>query len=259
MTESPEARPSTTPAGGDGTPWAEMEINLPQFEGPLELLLHLVRSQGLDILDIPISRVARQYNEYLDQRLRLDLDVAAEYLVVASTLAHIKSRMMLPQDPRDEDDPRHELVDQLLEHEKYLKAAEALGEIDSSRDLVFVREGSPPKELAGEVTLKVDLADLVRAFERVLGRLEADELNQVIRREDFKVQDMMERIISRLELEEELSFSRLIESCRTRLERVVLFLALLELVRLGSVAARQTSWRDDIQVERHPLAEQEGP
>ncbi len=232
-----------------------LEINLPQFEGPLDLLLQIVRSQGLDILDLPIALVARQYNAYLDEMRRLDLDVVSEYLVTAATLAHIKSRMMLPPDPLDEQeqDPRQDLALALIEYEKYKKAAEALGEIDSSRELIFVRDGAPPEEFAGEMTLRVELGDLVRAFERVLGRLEADELNQVIRREDFKVQDMMERIISSLEHHRELSFGSLLERCRNRLERIVLFLALLELIRLGSVAAHQDGFRQDIRMK--PLSD----
>ena len=180
---------------------------------------------------------------------RLDLEVASEYLVMAATLAHIKSRMLLPPDPMEEDeDPRRELVEQLIEHEKFRKAAETLGAIDASRELFFVRRGAPPGELAGEVTLEVDLSQLVQAFERVLGRLEQDDLNQVIRREDFNVPEMMERITRALEAGRRLSFAGLLDGCRNRLERVVLFLGLLELVRLGTVAAEQPDLRGDIEV-----------
>ncbi len=232
--------------------WDALSVSLPQFEGPLDLLLHLVRSQGLDILDIPIVQIARQYNEYLDAMRRLDLEIASEYLVLAATLAHIKSRMMLPPDPMEEEevDPRQELVDQLLEHEKYKRAAEALGELDSSRDLIFTRSGPAPAEFAGCVTMEIDLDQLVTAFERVLSRLEQEDLNQVIRREDFKIQDMMERIVGRMASGRALRFSDLLDECRNRLERIVLFLALPELVRLGTVSAHQEVARGEIDIGR---------
>lgn len=248
-------------AADEGTLFSGLEVSLPQFEGPLDLLLHLVRSQGIDILDLPIVDIARQYNAYLDRMRDLDLEVASEYLVMAATLALIKSRMMLPPDPMElePEDPRKELVDQLLEYEKYRRAAEALGEIETSRELVFVRAGSPPKELAGAVTLEVDLSQLVDAFSRVLSRLESEDLNQVIRREDFNVRDMMQRIVDHLEEVESASFAGLLAACRNRLERIVLFLGLLELIRLGTVAAEQPHWRAEIRVTRREEQRPHGP
>ena len=248
-------------APGDGALFGGLEVSLPQFEGPLDLLVHLVRSQGIDILDLPIVDIARQYNAYLDRMRDLDLEVASEYLVMAATLALIKSRMMLPPDPMEEEpeDPRKELVDQLLEHEKYKRAAEALGEIETSWELVFVRAGSPPKELAGAITLEVDLSQLVEAFSRVLSRLESEDLNQVIRREDFNVQDMMQRIVDHLEQAGSASFAGMLSACRNRLERIVLFLGLLELIRLGTVAAEQPHWRAEIRVTRREDERMHGP
>ncbi len=229
-----------------------LEVSLPQFEGPLDLLLHLVRSQGIDILDIPIMEIASQYNAYLDQMRELDLELASEYLVMAVTLAHIKSRMMLPPDPSEEgnDDPRLELAMQLLEYEKYHKAAEALGVLETTRELVFVRSAPPPEDLAGVMTLEVDLDQLVGAFQKVLARLESEDLNQVIRRENFKIHDMMERILGSVVHSGRISFRDLVDACRTRLERIVLFLGLLELVRLGNVSAQQAGWRTEIVIRR---------
>lgn len=238
-------------AGRD--PQRALEVSLPQFEGPLDLLLHLVRSQDMDILDIPIVVIARQYNAYLDAMRRLDLEVASEYLVMAATLAHIKSRLMLPPEPGDDgapaDDPRAELTRQLLEYELYRKAAESLAALESGRDLVFVRPGPPPPELAGQFTIKADLTDLVRAFERVVRQLEAESRVEVIRREDFNIQDLMQRILERVTGGAVLSFRALASVCRTRIERIALFLALLELVRLGSVIAYQEAPREDIRLE----------
>jgi len=264
MSEKP--RETGPPTGQEGRlAAAEVEgrgslhLALDRFEGPLDLLLHLVRSQEMDILDLPIVEIARQYNAYLERMREMDLEIASEYLVMAATLAHIKSRMLLPPDPAAEgeeaEDPRAELSRQLLEYERYRKAVEELAALESGRDLVFSRPGPPPPELAGEVTIRADLDDLVRAFERVLRRLEADERVEVIRRDDYPVRGMMERLLARLRPGRPLSFRALLEECRTRLERIVLFLALLELMRLGAVTAWQPALRADIRLEatgHHP-------
>lgn len=208
----------------------------------------------MDILDIPVVLIARQYNAYLDTMRTLDLEIASEYLVMAATLAHIKSRLLLPPEPGEDgepaEDPRAELSRQLLEYERYRKAAEALAELESGRDLVFVRPGPPPAELAVQFTIKVELTDLVRAFERVIRQLEAENRVEVIRREDFSIQDLMQRIMERLAEGAALSFRSLTAACRTRLERIALFLALLELVRIGAVQAWQPAPREDITLER---------
>jgi segregation and condensation protein A len=230
---------------------AGLEISLPQFEGPLDLLLHLVRSQDMDILDIPIFEIARQYNVYLDRMRAFDLEIASDYLVMAATLAHIKSKLLLPPEPGEEgeaEDPREELSRQLLEYERYKQAAEELATLESGRDLVFARPGPPPPDLAGEVTIRADLSDLVRAFERVLSRLEANDAVEIIRREDFRVQDKMQLILDRLTESSKLSFKGLLGLCRNRLERVVLFLGLLELIRIGSISVWQEAPRGDIEI-----------
>ena len=232
---------------------AGLEISLARFEGPLDLLLHLVRANDMDILDIPIVEIARQYNHYLDQMQQLDLEVASEYLVMAATLAHIKSRMLLPPDPEEleeQDDPRSELTRQLLEYERFKRGAEELAALESRQDLVFARPGPPPADLAGTFTIEADLGDLVRAFERILRRLEQEDQAYVVHREDVKVQDMMDRIAGELANREVVSFADLLEVCRSRLQRVVLFLALLELIRLRQVSAYQASWRESIRLER---------
>lgn len=246
-----------TEAFGSGQePWpAPLALSLPAFQGPLDLLLHLVRSNDMDVLNLPIAEVVRQYNSYLDHMRELDLEVASEYLVMAATLAHIKSRMMLPPDPSEEsdpEDPRAELSRQLLEYERYKKAAEELAALESGRDLVFSRPGPPPAEFADAVTIRADLTDLVQAFERVLARLEAEDRVEIIRREDFRVQDKMQVILDRIAAHSRLSFIELIRDTRTRLERVVLFLALLELIRVGGVTIWQPLVRGDISIEAAP-------
>lgn len=238
-------------------PSGNLEISIAPFEGPLDLLLHLVRANDVDILDIPIVEIARQYNLYLDRMRDLDLEIASEYLVMAATLAHIKSRMMLPPDPdeSEQEDPRAELTRQLVEYERFQRAAEELAVLESRQDLVFARPGPPPPELAGAVTIKADLNDLVQAMERVLRRLEKEDQAYVLHREDVKVHDMMERLALELAKRPVLQFRDLLSACRTRLERVVLFLALLELIRLGTAIAWQSSWREDIRVARREETE----
>lgn len=250
MTDKP--RSSEEGATENEPRFTGLAVTLPHFEGPLDLLLHLVRSHDMDILDLPIVEVARQYNAYLDAMRDLDLDIAGEYLVMAATLALIKSRMLLPVEA-DEDgegeDPRDELKNQLLEYERYKKAAEELATMESARDLVFTRPGPAPADLAGEVAIRADLNDLVRAFERILTRLEDADSVEVIRREDFRVQDKMALILDRLASDERVSFRGILSECRTRLERVVLFLGLLELIRLGSISVWQPAARGDIAIE----------
>ncbi|RMG43268.1 MAG: segregation/condensation protein A [Acidobacteria bacterium] len=239
-------------AGSAASPPGGLEIHVGRFQGPLDLLLHLVRSQDMDILDIPIVEIARQYNAYLERMRELDLEIASEYLLMAATLAHIKSRMLLPPDPEAEgveEDPRAELSRQLLAYEAFKKAAEELAALESARDLVFTRPVPPPREFAGEVTVRAGLTDLVRAFERILARLEAQESTVVVHREDVRLPDMMQRLLDRLEQRRRFSFREMLEECRTRLERIVLFLALLELIRNGVARARQAHWREDILVE----------
>ncbi len=237
-----------------------LEVSIPQFEGPLDLLLHLVRSADMDLLDIQVHVIARQYNEFVDRMRKMNLEVASEYLVMAATLAHIKSRLMLPPEPSElgqpMEDPRAELTRALLEYEKYRKMAEELAALESGRDLVFVRSGAPPSELAGTFTIKVELQDLVKAFERVLSRLEASEGVELIRREDFKIQDMMDRVLGLLGIEGSISFRSVLSMCRTRIERVVIFLALLELVKMGAVSVWQEAPRDDIRVDIISAAEE---
>src|SRR5262249_20917233 len=141
------------------------------FEGPLDLLLHLIRVSEVDIYDIPIAEITRQYDAYLGLMERLDLHIAGEYLVMAATLVHIKSRMLLPRPPAGEadvEDPRADLVRQLVEYEKFKLAAERLRSLEEARDDVFARAGDPLAPFEGESLLSVSLFDLLAAFRGVL-------------------------------------------------------------------------------------------
>ena len=148
---SNEERRADAAASGDEA----YRVKVGGFEGPLDLLLHLVRVNEVDITDIPIVEITEQYNGYLEMMREMNLEIAGEYLVMAASLVHIKSRMLLPPDPSEEqdadaDDPRAELAEQLLEYQRYKQAAETLGAMDSRRTLIWTRDGQIPEEFSGE-------------------------------------------------------------------------------------------------------------
>jgi segregation and condensation protein A len=229
------------------------EIRLPIFEGPLDLLLHLVRANDMDIFDLPIAEVAQQYDAYLNLMRELDLDVAGEYLLMASTLAHIKSRLLVPPDPTEEgeeaEDPRAELTRQLLEFERYKQAAEGLSALESVRSLVFARPGGALPEFKGEALLEVGLFDLLQAFRQLLQGLD-DEQRLAVRREKFAVADKVNWILETLERDGTCSFLDLVSRFPSLAEKIAAFLALLELIRLRLIVAFQTQPRGDIFLAR---------
>ncbi len=230
-------------------------FQLGTFEGPLDLLLHLVRVNELDIRDLPIADVARQYDAYLAMMRELNLEIAGDYLVMAATLVHIKSRMLLPIDPvpgeeaEAPDDPRAELVEQLLEHQRYKQAAENLQAMDSVRSLIWTREGGVPAEFAGEEMLAVDLFDLLAAFRKLLSRLDEDAKLK-FGREDISVADKIAWLTDLLDRQDFVNFYDLWEGLPTRLERIATFLALLEMVRLQMVLCLQSKQMGDIRLVR---------
>jgi segregation and condensation protein A len=255
----PVEEPSAAPGGGEG-----FEVRLQLFEGPLDLLLHLVRSNDMDIFDLPIADVARQYGAYLELMREMDLDVAGDYLVMAATLAHIKSRLLLPVETtegEEEEDPRAELSRQLLEYERFKQAAESLSAMESVRSLVFARPDGPLPEYKGEATLEVGLFDLLRAFRDLLDEQGRQEDHRVSR-ERFAVADKVNWMIELLEREGPQSFRELILAFPSRAERIVTFLAILELVRLQLIVAHQAQVRGDIHLARRddaPAETDEGP
>ena len=247
----------------EATP-AGCQVRLGAFEGPLDLLLHLVRSQQLDITDLPIADITRQYQEYLDLMRELSLEVAGEYLVMAATLVHIKSRMLLPQEPvaADEEapseDPRAELVQQLLEHQRFKQAADTLGALESVRSLVWTREGLVPPEFAGEQMLVVDMFDLLSAFRKLVGRLD-DEARLRLGREDVSVADKIGWLTDLLEATPSLSLEELLLPLPTRMERIATFLAVLEMMRLQILLAFQLTPLGEIRLTRRPPRAGEPP
>jgi segregation and condensation protein A len=222
---------------------ATWSLKLPQFEGPLDLLLHLCQQHQLDILNIPIAFVTEKYLEYLDVMRLMDLDVVAEYLVMAATLAHIKSKMLLPapppgQDddeasPEDEMDPREALIRRLLEYQKYKLAGEQLAARGVAGRDVFGR--GMPDEVAQSVTLaplaEVPLFTLVEAFQRVLDRSKV-KLSHDIVADRISLSDRIGELADVLARRKRLAFDEMFEGLATKFDLVITFLALLEMTRL---------------------------
>lgn len=237
----------------------DFAIRLPAFEGPLDLLLYLIRRNEVDIYDIPIERVTEQYIEILGSMEKLDLEVAGEFFVMASTLMYIKSRMLLPKKDQgsnedveeDELDPRWELVQQLLEYRKFKEAAEDIQKLILNSNDLIARIG--PKEAieAVERPLKpVDRVDLWNTFNQVLRRLSERITEGEIHAEQVTVADRMELILTRIKNEPHFLFSELFESTTTLTTIVASFLAVLELSRLGKIRLQQDTAFADIRCER---------
>ena len=225
-------------------------VKLPVFEGPLDLLLYLIKKDELDIYDIPIERITSQYLDYLRLIKMLDLDVAGEYLVVAATLVYIKSRVILPHDQRppedeaDEDDPRWELVRQLVEYKKYKDAAFELQQCLARQENVHGRGGSVKPDMGADGSLpfdKVGLFDLLAVFQKVLSRASKDEDLKDIFEDRFTVSDKIQFIQSRIAERSRVVFEELFVGGASRTEIVVTFLAVLELIRLKQIGVAQES------------------
>jgi segregation and condensation protein A len=239
------------------------QIKLDVFEGPLDLLLHLIREHQLDILDIPIASITEEYLRYLAVMQELDLDVAGEYLLMAATLIHIKSRMLLPPEETVEgeeaetEDPRAELVSRLLEYRKFKEAAQTLGLLESEARLLHPR-GAPAMEFEVEGPLEVSMLELLRAFRDILTRAETTATPLEITPEEINVGQRIVSLVDRLAGESPLEFSRLFADDTRRVEIVATFLALLELLRRGLATVRQPVLMGPIMIYR-ALERVDGP
>lgn len=243
----PTAAPEVPEAGPAGTGY---RVRIPAFEGPLDLLLHLIRVNQIDLFDIPVIAITRQYNETLDLMHELNLEVAGEYLVMAATLLHIKSRMLLPPDPvtaSTPEDPRSELVRQLEEYERYRRAALLLSEAEQEHSRSWIRPSSLVSEFEGEASVVVDLFGLLTAFKRILDTLDARE-QRALKRDRISLLDRIQWLLDRLRSARRMRFSDLFEGTTTRSELIVTFLALLELIRLQVIGAVQSVRFGEIEV-----------
>src|SRR5262245_12116141 len=226
---------------------SDYPVRLVNFEGPLDLLLHLIKKHELDIYDIPIALVTQQYLDYLDlmDELDLDLDVVGEFLVMAATLIHIKSRMLLPRpDPTQEDpgeDPREALVRRLLEHQRFKAAAELLHEKEIQRSAQWGRPDGRVAEVVGEAPepeVEVDLFSLMAAFRQVLDRAR-QRPRVLLPPEQVSIEDRIEQLLGRLSGTDACGFEDLFADVQTRAGMIVTFLALLEMIRLKLVRVFQ--------------------
>jgi segregation and condensation protein A len=236
---------------------ADYKVKLEVFEGPLDLLLYLIKKEEVDIYDIPIERITTQYMEYLSIMQLLNLEVAGEFLVMAATLMYIKSRMLLPVDQQvtaaDEEegeDPRWELIRQLIEYKKFKDAALQLSQREEEQSNVFPRRaGEVEVEAEKEVPLaEVSIFDLINAFNEVLKKATAREDFREIIEERYTVSDKIEEILYTMRERAEIIFQELFSSASSRVEVVVTFLALLELIRLKRFKVRQEAAFGEIRV-----------
>jgi segregation and condensation protein A len=235
----------------------DYKVKLEVFEGPLDLLLYLIKKEEVDIYDIPIERITNQYMEYLTLMQMLNLEVAGEFLVMAATLMYIKSRMLLPVDQQvadseEEDgaDPRWELIRQLVEYKKFKDAALQLGRREEEQSKVFPRHaGDLDVAPDAEAPLaEVSIFDLINAFKDVLKKASAREDFREIIEERFTVSDKIEEILYSLRDRAEMLFRELFAQAISRAEIVVAFLALLELIRLKRLKVRQETAFGEIRV-----------
>jgi len=227
------------------------------YEGPLDLLLDLIRKQNIDIYDIPIARITAQYLAYVEKLRELDVNVAADFIYMAAVLIHIKSKMLLPRDPaaasEEQEDPRAELVNRLLEHEKFKAAAQMLMQKQQIEDAV--RSNPAMKDFVDaegtEPEIAADVIDLVKTFQQVLDRARNRPMIQVDE-ETVTVGQMIDYLRRRLTLEERpIRLKQLLRNIESRQTLVCIFLALLELVRLQAIQLRQDRLFGEILVRKH--------
>jgi segregation and condensation protein A len=229
------------------------------YDGPLDLLLDLIRKQDIDIYDIPIAKITAQYLTYVEGLKQLDVDVAAEFIYMAALLIHIKSKMLLPRDPDApagmEEDPREELVQRLLEHEKYKNAAQMLMQKQQIEEAVVSNPAMKEfKDAEGtEPELDADVVDLVKTFQEILERARSRPMLQVDE-ETVTVGQMIEYFRRRLLMEDRpIRLKRLLQHITSRNALIASFLALLELVRLQAVLLRQDRVFGDILLKKHAM------
>ena len=248
-------------------------VRLQQFEGPLDLLLHLIRKNEVNVHDIPIALITQQYLDAIGLMEELDLDIAGEYLVMAATLIHIKSKMLLPRPETaagvegEEEDPRDALVRRLLEHEKFKAAAELLHEREQVRAAQWQRPDERIAELAGddyEAELEVDLFSLLTAFQAVVQRAK-HRPKVLLPPEHISVEARIEQLLSRLSETEACGFEDLFADTHDRAGLIVTFLALLEMIRLKLIRVFQSGSFGPIRVYKrarpadapHPIGDPE--
>ncbi|MDD5421954.1 MAG: segregation/condensation protein A [Candidatus Omnitrophota bacterium] len=235
------------------------KVKLEVFEGPLDLLLYLIQKEEVDIYDIPIAKITDQYLEYLELMQLLDLNIAGEFLVMAATLMHIKSKLLLPPDETEEEaqeeDPRAELVRRLIEYKKFKEAASELLQMESHHKHFFARVGSSGANLDDYVPAEDDffeasLFDLITAFTKVLKDIPKDAFYKVIK-DEFTVSDKIHDILHMLVDKKTILFTELFKAAKNKAEIITIFLALLELIKIKEVVVGQAAHFGEIEIKRN--------
>lgn len=237
-----------------------INIKIDAFEGPLDLLLHLIRKAEVDIYDIPIAKIADQYISYLKEMEELDLDIASEFVVMAATLVEIKSKMLLPKKKKEEDaeeeDPRLELIEKLIEYKKYKEFAESLKDIDESTAIFFKSPEIIDDIENKEVFFKnITVENLMISFKKIMDNYDnrhksEERVYENISSDEYKIEDKMESILLLLEKNTKIYFNELFAKARNKMEIIVMFIALLELIKLREIKVYQINNFDNITIER---------
>ncbi|MDP4144821.1 MAG: segregation/condensation protein A [Bacillota bacterium] len=241
-----------------------LNIKIENFEGPFDLLLHLIKKNEMDIYDIKIYEITSQYLEYIDTMKEMDLEVTSEFIVIAATLLEIKSKILLPKSKDSENDdnldPRKELVDKLLEYKRYKLAAELLKEKEIDAGVIFTKKPEIiddylSEEIDNSSLLKgISILDLYNIYEKLITRFNSKiNTSNVISREipvdSYKIEDKMDFLRSEILKNNHMRFSELIFSCANKIELVVTFLALLELIKLRQISVTQEDNFNEIYIE----------
>lgn len=233
----------------------ELKIKLEVFEGPLDLLLYLIKKDEVNIYDIPIERITRQYMEYLNLMRMLDLDIAGDFLVMAATLLMIKSRLLLPPEERpelepEEEDPRWDLIRKLVEYKKFKDAAGLLQDMEATQSNSFLRGSEEVPVAAPEIGLEeVTIFDLISVFNEALKRIEPETIGEIFA-DNITVADKIEMLLALIKEKVTVPFFSLFDHLAARHEIICTFLAVLELVRLHQIIAQQDKTFGEIIIVR---------
>lgn len=240
---------------------ADYKVSLEIFEGPLDLLLYLIKKDEVDIYDISLERVTTQYLDYIETFKLLNIDLASEFISMAANLMYIKSRTLLPkreqppEEDAEEDDPRWELIRQLIEYKKFKDAAGFLHRREVEQEQIFAHtplKDNKPVDEEPVPLADASIFDLIRAFQNVLKRFdEARDFGHIVD-DRYTVSDKIEYLMIRIEPGQSMSLQDLFEKATSKVEVIVTFLALLELMKMNQFKARQTGHLGEIKIERNP-------
>jgi segregation and condensation protein A len=234
----------------------DYKVKLEIFEGPLDLLLYLIKKEEVDIHEVSMEKITKQYLTYVNTFKLLNIDIAAEFVLMAANLMYLKSRTLLPkseqppEEEADEDDPRWDLIRQLIEYKKFKDAASFLLKREVEMDGAFAYQAEVLKDETPPALAEVSIFDLIRSFQNVLKRFEEAHDFGAIVDDRFTVADKIELLMDRLQPGETMCFEALFDEATTRAEVIVTFLALLELMKLNQFLIRQSGILGEIEVER---------